>query len=57
MTIGGAKTALTIGGSMNSRSRSRADDLFAGDLDELLIYDRALSEEELRALAARPSSL
>jgi hypothetical protein len=42
---------------MNSRSRSRADDLFAGDLDELLIYDRALSEEELRALAARPSSL
>jgi hypothetical protein len=55
-SLGGGKGALTIGGGLNGRDRHDADELFAGDLDEVLIYDRALSGAEIALLAngARP---
>jgi RNA polymerase sigma-70 factor (ECF subfamily) len=53
MPLGGGAAPLTIGGSVNGPDRSRADELFAGDIGELVIYDRALSASELDALATR----
>jgi hypothetical protein len=50
-SIGGGAGPLTIGGALNTSDPTRADELFAGDLDEMLIYDRALSAAEVAALA------
>jgi len=43
---------LTIGGGLNGARDGTADELFAGDLDDLVIYARALPPPELAALAA-----
>jgi RNA polymerase sigma-70 factor, ECF subfamily len=50
--IGGVHNLLTIGGSINGADPRRADELFAGELDELVIYNRALAPEELEQLAS-----
>jgi hypothetical protein len=55
LPLGGAGTPLLIGAQINGPEESgRAQDLFRGALDELAIYDRPLSGEEIRALARRP---
>jgi RNA polymerase sigma-70 factor (ECF subfamily) len=53
VSLGGGTTPLTIGGAINGPDPAAADDRFKGALDELAIYDRALSADEVRALAAR----
>ena len=49
-SYGGGSTPLTIGGGVNG-PLGRANESFEGSLDELLMYDRALSDEEIEALA------
>jgi RNA polymerase sigma-70 factor (ECF subfamily) len=51
--IGGGSGALVIGGQENGPEPGQAQDRFRGALDELLVYDRALSGAEIGALAAR----
>jgi RNA polymerase sigma-70 factor (ECF subfamily) len=51
--IGGGKGALIVGGQVNGPEPGRARDLFRGSIDELMVYDRALSEAEVGALAAK----
>jgi RNA polymerase sigma-70 factor (ECF subfamily) len=43
---------LVIGGGMNGPAGGPATQRFRGDLDELLVYDRALARDEVAALAA-----
>jgi RNA polymerase sigma factor (sigma-70 family) len=49
-SYGGGSTPLTIGGGVNG-PLGAANEAFEGSLDELLMYDRALSDEEIEALA------
>jgi RNA polymerase sigma-70 factor (ECF subfamily) len=42
-----------IGGGLNQADRERVGERFQGALDELVIYERELSPEEVAALAAR----
>jgi RNA polymerase sigma-70 factor (ECF subfamily) len=54
--LGGAGTPLLIGGLINGpEAGGRAFHLLRGALDELVLYDRALTAEEIRALAAPPA--
>jgi hypothetical protein len=50
--LGGGNNPLIIGGAMNSADRTAAGERFTGALDELALYDRALTAEEVQALAA-----
>jgi hypothetical protein len=47
-----ASTPLIIGGGVNAADQVSVGERFEGALDELLVYDRALSPDELAALAA-----
>jgi hypothetical protein len=55
--LGGGQSRLTIGAAVNGPDPRLADERYAGALDELVIYDRALSEGEVQALAARSQPL
>ena len=55
--LGGGQSRLTIGGAVNGPDKRVADERFSGALDELVLYDRALTEDEVRALAARKQPL
>jgi len=50
--LGGGTSPLIIGGAINGPAGSGVDERFKGALDELVIYDRALSAGEVAALAA-----
>jgi RNA polymerase sigma-70 factor (ECF subfamily) len=52
-SVGGGGGALIVGGQVNGPEPGDARDRFRGDLDELLVYDRALREPEIAALATR----
>jgi RNA polymerase sigma-70 factor, ECF subfamily len=52
-SIGGGPNPLVLGGAFNSRAQNAANQRFAGGLDELVLYDRALSDDEVAALASR----
>jgi hypothetical protein len=54
MSVGGGSSPLTIGGSINGPDPALADELFAGEMDEVVVFGRALSPPELVRLAARP---
>jgi hypothetical protein len=49
---GGSPTPLTIGGALNGPDPDTASEHFEGALDELRLYRRALTDEEIRALAS-----
>jgi concanavalin A-like lectin/glucanase superfamily protein len=49
--IGGTTSPLTIGGGITGPDPTHADELFAGDLDEVVAFARALSDAEIAALA------
>jgi hypothetical protein len=51
--LGGGDTPLMIGGGINSPNPEDVTELFEGALDELVLYERALSVDEIAALAAR----
>ncbi len=51
MPIGGGRAPLTIGGRLTTTDPTHAEDLFAGDLDDLIILPRALPASEIAALA------
>ena len=51
-SLGGGTNPLIIGGGINGPDPDAVRELFQGALDELLIYDRALDGEEIRALAS-----
>jgi hypothetical protein len=54
--LDGAGTPLLIGGLVNGPEiGGKAHHLFRGALDELALYDRALTAEEIRALATVPA--
>jgi hypothetical protein len=57
VALGGGTSLLTIGGDVNGADPRLADQRFAGAMDELVLYDRALSPQEIRALAARTQPL
>jgi Concanavalin A-like lectin/glucanases superfamily len=50
-SLGGGSNPLIIGGGINGPDAEFVRELFQGALDELLIYDRALTPEELVSLA------
>jgi RNA polymerase sigma-70 factor (ECF subfamily) len=50
--VGGGTGALIIGGQVNGPEPRRAQDLFRGAVDEVVLYDRALTDSEIDALAA-----
>jgi hypothetical protein len=50
--VGGGTGALIIGGQVNGPEPRRAQDLFRGAVDEVVLYDRALTAGEIDALAA-----
>jgi hypothetical protein len=52
--LGGGSSRLTVGGTVEGPDPGQASALFAGAIDEVRIYDRALRISELRALAAEP---
>jgi RNA polymerase sigma factor (sigma-70 family) len=51
--IGGADGPLLVGGGFMGTNRTRVGQHFEGAMDDLRLYDRALSDDELRALASR----
>lgn len=51
--LGSPGNALLIGGSLNGSDPHRTNHRFDGAVDELVIFDRALSAAEMAALAAR----
>jgi RNA polymerase sigma-70 factor, ECF subfamily len=51
-TLGGGSNPLIIGGGVNGPDPAAVRELFQGALDELVIYDRALAPDEIRALAS-----
>jgi hypothetical protein len=54
--MGAADGPLYIGGGLEGE-RKRVRQLFEGALDDVLVYERALTEEEIRALAAGTAEL
>jgi hypothetical protein len=42
-----------VGGGFMGTNRTRVGQHFEGAIDDLRLYDRALSDDELRALASR----
>jgi RNA polymerase sigma-70 factor (ECF subfamily) len=51
-SIGGGPNPLVLGGAFNGRNQNAANQRFQGGIDELVLYDRALSDEEVAALAS-----
>jgi RNA polymerase sigma-70 factor (ECF subfamily) len=51
-SLGGGTTPLVIGGAVNTPDPGRVGESLTAVVDELVIYDRALAQEEIRALAA-----
>jgi RNA polymerase sigma-70 factor (ECF subfamily) len=51
-SIGGGSTAIIIGGAANHPDPTRVGERLMAVIDELVIYDRALGPDEVRALAA-----
>jgi RNA polymerase sigma-70 factor, ECF subfamily len=51
--LGSAGSPLLIGGALNGPDPTRTHARFDGSIDELVIYDRALTGPEMAALAAR----
>jgi RNA polymerase sigma-70 factor (ECF subfamily) len=49
--LSGNTRPLVIGGGMNGPDGSAAAELFSGGIDEVLVYDRALGDAEVRALS------
>jgi hypothetical protein len=58
LELGGGANALIIGGGLNGADQSDVKEHLEGVMDELVIYDRALSPEEVAALAggAQPTA-
>jgi RNA polymerase sigma-70 factor (ECF subfamily) len=56
VSIGGGSSPLTIGGSLNGPDPAAADEFFAGEIDEVVMFGRALSPAEVGGLAIRPSA-
>jgi len=56
VSVGGGSSPLTIGGSLNGPDPARADELFDGEIDEVIMFGRALSQAEVGALAIRPAA-
>jgi hypothetical protein len=56
--LGGGANPLIIGGAINGRGDGAGEELFDGAIDELVIYDRAVSPAEIAALAggAQPTA-
>jgi RNA polymerase sigma-70 factor, ECF subfamily len=52
-SLAGGENPIVLGGAFNSRTQSAANQRFTGGIDELVLYDRALSDEEVAALASR----
>jgi hypothetical protein len=52
--LGGGTTRLTVGAAINGPDPTVADERLRGAVDELRLYDRALSAAEVSALAAPP---
>jgi hypothetical protein len=50
--LGGGDNPLIIGGGLNTPDQALVKENLEGVMDELVIYDRALTAEEVRALAA-----
>jgi hypothetical protein len=50
--MGATDRPLVVGAGLDGSERGRVTQLFEGTLDELLVYQRALDEAEVRALAA-----
>ena len=50
--MGATDRPLLIGGGLAGSDRTHVGQLFEGTLDEVVVYERALDEAELRALAA-----
>ena len=55
-SLGGGTNPLIIGGGINGPDAEYVRELFQGALDELLIYDRALSPEEMVVAGQRPAA-
>jgi RNA polymerase sigma-70 factor, ECF subfamily len=51
--LGGGDNPLTIGGGINTPEPGDVGELFEGAVDELVVYDRALTGDEVAALAGR----
>jgi hypothetical protein len=51
-SLGGGSSPLIVGGGINGSYGGEVKELFQGVMDELVIFDRALSREEIAALAA-----
>jgi RNA polymerase sigma-70 factor (ECF subfamily) len=51
--LGGGTSRITVGAAINGPDRTVSEEQFQGALDELRLYDRALSAAEVSALAAR----
>jgi len=51
--LGGGRNPVVIGASFNSANRSKPTERLRGVIDEVMIYDRALSPAELRGLVDR----
>jgi RNA polymerase sigma factor (sigma-70 family) len=51
--LGGADGPLIVGGGLKGGDRTKVGQHFEGALDDLRVYDRALSDDEMRALASR----
>src|SRR5205814_6473932 len=52
LSMGGGNDPLIIGGGNNTSDPSHVKEHLEGVMDELIIYDRALSVQEIAALAA-----
>jgi RNA polymerase sigma-70 factor (ECF subfamily) len=52
-SVGGGSAALMVGGQVNGPEPGKTRYLLHGAIDELALYDRALGEDEIAALAAR----
>jgi RNA polymerase sigma factor (sigma-70 family) len=52
-TLGGGRNPIVIGAAFNSAARNKPTERLRGILDEVMIYDRALSATELRSLVDR----
>jgi len=52
-SVGGGSAALMMGGQVNGPEPGEARHLLHGAIDELALYDRALREDEIAALAAK----
>jgi hypothetical protein len=51
-SLGGGHNPLIIGGGVNGPDGNAVEELLEGVIDELVIYDRAIGEAELHALAS-----